>query len=184
MASTDRQSTRALAKRAYERGRLRFGARAATAVVPMTALSFLVCREPVLTALAGVVLLGLSVGFRWWGQALGRAVTPGLLAGSAPLVLPLLLRTSGHCCVGGACWSVCMLGCILGGVLSGVMIGVAAAAEKEHRSTFLIGATLIAGFAGMLGCAIAGAAGIAGMALAVVASSLPIAAVSRLRSAS
>lgn len=184
MASTDRMTTRANVKRAYELGRLWHGARVALVVLPMTALSFVACGKPVVTALAGLTLLGLAVGFRWRGQTFGRAVTPGLFAGTASLVLPLALRTGGHCCIGGACWSTCMLGCIGGGILSGVAIGLASASEKERRWTFLISATLIAGFAGMLGCAIVGAAGVVGMAFSVVATSLPVVAIARLRSAS
>jgi hypothetical protein len=117
----------------------------------------------------------------WRGQVWGRAVVPGLLAGSAPLVLPPLLRSAGHFCIGNGCWSICMLGCTLGGLLAGIAIGVASAAEKEGRAKFLCAATLLASLAGILGCAIVGAAGMAGMALAVLLSSLPTAAVARLR---
>jgi hypothetical protein len=182
MASTDTANLRARAKHAYELGRLRVAARAAAAVIPMVALSLVACDRPALTFAAGATLLALAVAFRWRGETWGRAVTPGLLAGSVPLLLPLLLRSSGHCCVGGeVCWSACMIGCIGGGILAGAAIGIASAVEKEHRWAFLSAATLLAGFAGMLGCAVVGVAGMAGMALAVVATSLPVAMVARMR---
>jgi hypothetical protein len=103
------------------------------------------------------------------GQVYGRALLPGLLAGSAPLVLPLVLRASGHCCIGGACWSLCMLGCVGGGLLAGIAIGVVAGGEEEDRGTFLLAATLVAGLSGVLGCAMAGLSGIAGMVISIAA---------------
>jgi hypothetical protein len=184
MVSIDSSPERARARRAYELGRWRLALRVAPAVLGMLVLSFRVGSHPVLTVLAGATLLGLALAFRWRGQVWGRAVMPGLLAGSAPLVLPPLLRSAGHCCIGNTCWSFCMLGCTLGGLLAGVAIGVASAREKEGRLKFLGAATVLAGLAGSLGCAIVGAAGIAGMALAVILSSLPAAAVARLRWAS
>jgi hypothetical protein len=181
MVSIDPSLQRLRARRAYELGRWRHGLRAAPAVIAMIALSFCVGGSAVLAASAGVALLGLAVAFGWRGQVWGRAVVPGLLAGSAPLLLPPLLRSAGYCCIGNSCWSFCMIGCTLGGLLAGVAIGVASAAEKEGRAKFLFAATALAGLAGILGCAIVGAAGIAGMALAVMLSSLPTAAVARLR---
>jgi hypothetical protein len=181
MASIDLSLQRVRARRAYELGRWRHGLRAAPAVLAMVALSLGVGGSAVLAATAGLALLGLAVAFGWRGQVWGRAVVPGLLAGSAPLVLPPLLRSAGYCCIGNNCWSFCMLGCMLGGLLAGVAIGVASAAEKEGRAKFLGAATALASLAGILGCAIVGVSGIAGMALAVMLSSLPTAAVARLR---
>jgi hypothetical protein len=181
MVSIDPSLQRVRARRAYELGRWRRGLRVTPAVLGMIILSLLAGGSTLLAAGAGLTLLGFSVAFRWRGQVWGRAVVPGLLAGSAPLVLPPLLRSAGYCCVGNTCWSFCLLGCTLGGLLAGVAIGVASAAEKEGRAQFLCAATMLAGLAGILGCAIVGAAGITGMVLAVILSSLPTAAVARLR---
>jgi hypothetical protein len=147
----------------------------------MTALAFAIGGSWVLTTLAGTALLSVTVACGWRGQVWGRAVLPGLLAGSAPLVLPTLLRNAGNCCIGDRCWSFCMLGCTLGGLLAGAAIGVASAGEQEGRAKFLCATTLLASLAGVLGCAIVGAAGIAGMALAVMLSSIPTAAVAHVR---
>lgn len=168
-------------RRAYELGRVRQGLVAAVPVVVMVALSLLVCRRPALTLGAGAVLFVLAVALRARGQVYGRALIPGLLAGSAPLILPLLLRASGHCCIGGACWSLCMLGCVGGGLLAGIAIGVTAAAQAEERGAFLITATLVAGLAGVLGCAMAGTSGIAGMVIAIAAAPLPVTLATRAR---
>lgn len=181
MVSIDPSLQRARARRAYELGRWRYALRAAPAVLAMIALSIAAGGSALLAGVAGVALLGLSVALGWRGQVWGRAVLPGLLAGSAPLVLPPLLRSAGHCCIGGSCWSLCLLGCTLGGLLAGVAIGVTSAREREGQAKFLCAATAVAGLAGILGCAIVGAAGITGMALAVLLSSVPAAAVARLR---
>jgi hypothetical protein len=182
MEWTDDTALRGRARRAYELGRLRRAARAAFGVAPMLALSLVVYQQALVTVLAGAALLLLAVGFGWWGQAPGRAVWPGLLAGSAPLVLPFALRASGYCCIGGVCWSVCMLGCIAGGAFAGAALGIASSAESEQRWQFLASATSLAAIAGVLGCALVGAAGITGMALAIVLSSLPLAALAQRRS--
>ena len=130
------------------------------------------------------MLFVLAACLRARGQVYGRALLPGLLAGSVPLVLPLLLRAAGHCCIGGACWSLCMVGCIGGGLLAGIAIGLRAAAEREERATFLLVATLVAGLTGVLGCAMAGASGIAGMVIATAAAPWPVAIAARARAQS
>lgn len=178
MVSTD---SRRRSKRAYELGRLQLGLVAAWPVIPLTVLSAVVCGH-ITTALSiGALLVVVAVVFRARGQAYGRALVPGLVAGAAPLVLPLVLRTAGHCCVGNACWPVCMLGCIVGGFLAGLSLGVTAAAESDHRGAFMLASTLVAGLVGMLGCAISGFSGVVGMAVAMLATSLPVSLVVRAR---
>jgi hypothetical protein len=179
----DPDSTRAKhkARRAYELGRLRYAARAGVLVAPMTGLAWVANERPLLALTTGVLLCLLVIGYGWRGGVLARAIAPGLLAGSAPLVLPLLLRAAGHCCVGGACVPVCMLGCVVGGVCAGVALGLAATAERAQCWAFLAAASVLAGFAGVLGCAIVGLAGIVGMVTAVIVTSLPVVAVARAR---
>jgi hypothetical protein len=76
------------------------------------ALSPIARSRPELSLVAGAALLLAAIGLGWRGEAYGRAVVPGLLAGSVPLVLPLILRGGSYCCIGGGCWSVCMVACI------------------------------------------------------------------------
>jgi hypothetical protein len=184
MSTTDARvhgALRVRARRAYELGRLAYGAKAAWLALPMLVLALAVSTRPWLAWSAGLLLLALAIGLRWSGGAVGRAVIPALIAGLPPLVLPPLLRAGGHCCVGGVCWSLCMVGCILGGACAGAMVGLAASAEREQRGSFLLAATSIAGLAGVMGCSVAGSSGMAGMALAVLATSWPVALLSRAR---
>jgi len=184
MSTTEASSHGALrmrARRAYELGRIAHGAKCLWLALPMLLLGLAVSTRPLLSWAAGLGLLALAVGLRWSGGAVGRAVMPALIAGLPPLVLPLWMRADGHCCVGGMCWSLCMVGCVVGGVCAGAMVGLASTAEREQRGAFLLAATAIAGLAGVLGCALAGSSGMAGMALAVLATSWPVALLARAR---
>jgi hypothetical protein len=145
----------------------------------MAVLSGLVVRAAVWATVVGLALFALVTVLSWRGQSYGRAVMPGLLAGSIPLLLPLALRSTGLCCVGGVCLPLCMIGCTVGGLAAGVSLGLRSAAEKDHGWTFLAAAVAIAALAGMLGCVIVGAAGVAGMATAVLLASLPTAVAAR-----
>jgi hypothetical protein len=172
---------RSRARLAYERGRLAHGAQALWLALPMLLIGLAVNGGTLLSCSAGVAMIALAVGLRWRGGTVGRAVMPALIAGLPPLVLPLWMRAGGHCCMGGMCWSLCMVGCIVGGAFAGLMVGLASAAEREQRGAFLLSATAIAGLAGVLGCTMAGSAGMAGMALAVLATSWPVALLARAR---
>lgn len=175
----DPRHLRAGARRAYELGRLKDAVQRAWPVLPMIAVSLLVCHQPKRTLVFGLSLALAAVALHSRGGVHARAASTGFVAGIAPLLLPLVLRSSGHCCVGGACWSLCMLGCIGGGLFAGVSIGFAAATERERRFAFLSSATVVAGLAGVLGCTLVGMAGMAGMIVAVVVSSLPVSVVAR-----
>jgi hypothetical protein len=168
---------------AYARGRLVHALRAAWLTLPMVAFSMTLAHRPQLSLGAGALLIALALTLRYRGGPTGRAVMPALIAGFVPLLLPMIMRMGGHCCIAGACWPVCMIGCILGGVAAGLMIGFAGALERESRGAFLVAATLISGLSGVLGCAIVGASGMAGMLLAVIAASWPVAMLARARSA-
>jgi hypothetical protein len=165
---------RAGCRKAYEQSRVGLGLRAAWPVVPMVALALYVGDRPRHTLLVGALLALAAASLRWRGETYARALTPGFLAGSAPLLLPLLFRATSHCCIGSICMSSCMLGCVGGGVIAGVAVGLAAALEQRSRGPFLLSASLIAGLAGMLGCAVVGVSGVIGMAVALAITSLPV----------
>lgn len=179
MEPTDLHAIRIAARAAYERGRVKHALRYAPIVTAIVTWSLLTNTRPVLSLTTGVVLVLSVVGMDVAGTGWARAVVPGLLAAIPPLVLPLLMRGGGHCCVDGSCYSWCMLGCIGGGLLTGLTIGVAARAAGQQRTTLMCGATWLAGLGGMLGCTIAGSAGIAAMLAATIAVSVPVVALTR-----
>jgi hypothetical protein len=178
MEATD---LRARCKSAYERGRVQLGLRAAWPVLPIAALSMLFTHRLAVTLAVSALLFVLAVSLSAKGLAYGRALVPGFLAGAAPLVLPIVLRTSGHCCIGEACWQVCLLGCIGGGLVAGLSLGMAAASQPTDRGIFLLSATAVAGLVGMLGCALSGVSGVIGMVVAMLIVSLPVTLVAKAR---
>jgi len=160
------------ARSAYELSRARLGLLAALPVIPLVVVSVLACRRPELTLPAGAALFLVTALLRSRGGSYARAIVPGFLTGAAPLVLPLVLRTSGHCCIGGACWSGCVVACVTGGLLAGIGAGYFAAAEDESRGAFLTSLLAVAGLVGVLGCVMAGLVGVAGMAIALGTSAM------------
>jgi len=163
----------ARARRAYEQGRLQAALWRAAPLVPLVAWTCSWCRYPVLAAGCGVALVVLTVAFLWRGQLWGRAVAPGLAAGLAPLVLPLLMRGASEVCVGEMCCSLCLVGCVGGGVFAGALVGRRAAALAEGRGAFLAAAGTLALLAGAPACAFAGAMGLAGLLAGFAGGTVP-----------
>jgi hypothetical protein len=181
MDSIDAGALRARAQRGYELSRLRNGMYTSLWALPAVIFSLVTANAINACILLGAGLLLAVTALSWLGQGFGRAIVPSLLIGSAPLALPLLLRGGGHACLGGTCWSVCMLGCIAGGLAAGAAIGWLSSREREQRWSFLGSAMLLTALTGSLGCAVVGAAGTMGMLIAVVVSSLPVSLVTHTR---
>jgi hypothetical protein len=163
----------ARARRAYERGRLVSALGRAAPLVPVVAWTWSWCRYPSLAALCGATLIALTVALRWRGEVWGRAVGPGLAAGLAPLVLPLLMRGASQVCVGEVCCPLCLLGCIWGGALAGVLVGRRAASLAKGRARFLAAAGTLALLAGAPACAWAGVIGLVGLLVGFAGGTAP-----------
>ncbi|MCA1826447.1 MAG: hypothetical protein ABR567_08380 [Myxococcales bacterium] len=163
----------ARARRAYELGRMRWSLRFAPAVAAAF-VAAVACGRPLdlCAALAAAALL-VAVGLSFAGGDAGRAVAPGLVAGSFALVLPLAVRTIGHLCLGEACMSLCMPSCVIGGALAGGFLALRAARD-ERGGVFLVSAVAIAGLTGSLGCTLAGMAGVCGMLAGVLVAGTPV----------
>jgi len=170
---SDLASLQRRARLSYELGRLRAGLRLALLVVPLLAVASLGARGPSDRLLLGGALLSVCLLLGWRGQAYGRAVVPGLLAGLAPLLLPLALRAGGHCCMTGPCWTICMVGCISGGLIAGGALGFLAARQRQQPLVFLASSGALAILSGTIGCAVVGSAGVVGMVAGALIASLP-----------
>jgi hypothetical protein len=162
----------ARARRAYEWGRLRASLR----LVPLllaAAAAALACGRPLsLTCALTGLLLPLSLWLSFAGGAGGRAVMPGLLAGTIALACPILLHTVGHACLGPSCMMLGIPACIVGGAAAGLLIA-SRAAQEESGGRFLLAAVVLAGLMGALGCSLAGAAGVLGMLAGTVVTGAP-----------
>lgn len=170
---------RARARRAYELGRLRSAAWTALAVAPFVACALLASDDRASVSVLGAALYALAAALFFRGQVYGSAVGAGLVAGAAPMLAPLLFRKSGHCCIGGACWSGCMIACFAGGLAAGLVIGWLAAKRPDRSARFWLAAASVATLTGSLGCAVSGLAGTLAMMTALVAASVPVLGVMR-----
>jgi hypothetical protein len=160
------------ARRAYELGRLSQALRVVPWVLLPAAVALLCGRPAGLIFALCAAVLAVSVALLVRGGMAARSVGPGLAAGWAALVPPLLLRTAGHACFGDSCMALGLPACAVGGALSGILIG-RLVLRRGGGAAFWIGAGILAGLTGAMGCSIGGSFGILGMIAGVVAGSAP-----------
>jgi hypothetical protein len=161
------------ARRAYELGRLRDAALHAWPAPLLTLFALRCCEPTVDTALVGGLLTAAVVALRWRGEAFGRAIAPGLLAGSVPMLLPTLNRLLQPQCASCGPIGWCLAWCVVGGVLAGALVGWRAARPGGGGWRFAASGGLVAALAGSLGCLVAGYLGLAGMAVGFVLGGAP-----------
>jgi hypothetical protein len=179
---SDPTSFQRRARLGYELARLLAGLRLALWVVPLLIVASLGAHTHADRLLLGAALFAICLLLGWRGQAYGRAVVPGLFAGLAPMLLPLVLRAGGHCCMSGSCWTICMVGCICGGLIAGGALGFVAARQRQQPLVFLASSGALAVLTGTLGCAAIGSAGIVGMLAGMFLASVPALWLGRARS--
>lgn len=168
----DSRAAFARAARAYELGRAR---RAATLAAPLVAIAVIGCclgAQPVTSACVGIALVAAAWVFLWRGQALGKAVFPGVVAGLVPLALAVFARSYGHVCTGTECVSLCIPACTLGGLLAGLVVA-RTARHTASPGQFLLGSTSLAVLVGALGCSCVGFGGILGLGAGLMVTVLP-----------
>jgi hypothetical protein len=162
------------ARRAYEWSRLRRALPAALWVAPMMAATLAIGGpQTPLRIAAGVALTLLLVVLAWRGGAAARAIGPGLVAGLAPLALPLITRSMHLCGVHG-CLMLCLPACIVGGVVGGIVVALAVRHVSEGRVTFTLATAAVAMLCGAMGCLVAGFGGLLGMLIAVATLPVPV----------
>jgi hypothetical protein len=161
---------RLAARRAYEIGRLhgalRRGAFAGLFALP----GFLICNQ---SSLAGVCLAGFALvvaAGRMRGEAYEEGTQSGAIAGIAPCLIPVVLRTfNPELCsamVAGIPWP-----CAVGGVVAGAILGL-----RGHRASgvpFWIPALTALALAASLGCLPAGLMGFAALLAGLLAGAAP-----------
>ena len=169
------------ARRAYELGRARVALGLAPVALAAVAIA-LACGRPTGACLAlGGALFALVAGLSFAGGSEGRAVWPGLLAGTAPLALPLIVKTAGHACFGDSCMQLCLPACVFGGLVAGVVVGVLARREEGRGVRFAFAALGVAALTGCLGCTIGGTLGVLAMLGGLAAGGTPVLALARAR---
>ncbi len=166
------------ARRAYEAGRLAAALRHSVFLLPVVGVVLLCCSNLVATIAGGAGLFVLVTFCLWRGQAYGRGVRPGLIAGFVPLLLPILVQAGGHLCVSGRCLLFPTV-CGLGGLLGGIALGILAPHPRDGQGTPFVTACLIAGLAGSVGCLLYGLVGLGVMSLGLFLGTAPVLAVRR-----
>jgi hypothetical protein len=153
--------------RAYELGRLRMAASIALVILPVVALCLL---EPAFreqsACCAGALLAG-AIWFRYRDRRGVDGVRAGLLAGSLPLALSLLLTHVDPGCARAGLWSGCTAFSVLIGGASGALIALQSSSSESARVSSLI-AVPIALFAASLGCLRLGIASVLGAGIGLV----------------
>lgn len=165
---------RGRARRAYELGRARLGAKAAAAALVIAAAAAALGRPLLLTAAVGAGLAALAAALVFRGRAAGRAVWTGLGAGSGAMLMPLGLATAGCRMFGDACMRFCLPACVLGGLAMGFALATVARGQEQGEGEFLAGGAAVAALTASLGCTLAGAGGILAMALGTVLAGAPV----------
>lgn len=160
------------ARQAYETGRWMLGLRHAAAVVPMAALSLIACGRPTATVTGAIVLAAVVVVCEWNGRQLGRGSRIGLLAGLVPLLVPVILETSGRVCGSSLC-SFYPAACLGGGVVAGALL-IQWCRWRRVGAAGMCAAGTVAGLAGTLGCLVAGLSGLLALAVGLGLGAVPV----------
>ncbi len=172
----ERRDDRALARRArfaYEASRLR---RAILRAWPIPVAAWLAVRlgATQLHALSLAIPLAIAaIALVWKGGAAGRAVAPGLAAGTAPLILPGLAMSCATAC-SASCVTWCAFSCVGAGILAGAVIGFRTARSAGGDWTFAVAAAAIAATTGAMGCFVGGISGVIGMVIGLAAGVIPV----------
>jgi hypothetical protein len=158
----------ARARRAYERGRLRWALARAAVAVAVAAIGLTGCPSPVAPAACAGALGVVVAACLWRGGGWARGARLGFLAGLAPCLLPAAAR-AGHLCNASACLTLPTV-CLTAGVVAGLLLGWLGPRLPGHADRrFWIAAASAAFLAGATGCLAAGLAGLGGMALGLLA---------------
>jgi hypothetical protein len=161
------------ARRAYEFGRLGAGARRAAPLLIPIALALLGCGSPrEVLACGGALLIAVTL-FLWRGQDFEAGVGPGVAAGLAPLLLPVLTRGAGHLCSPGVCLLLPAV-CALGGLLGGCLLGLLAPPPRVGRMVPFAVACTVAALTGAVGCLLYGLVGLLVMGAGLAAGVAPL----------
>jgi hypothetical protein len=155
MVDIERLKARGL--RAYELGRLRSAAQIALYLAPAAALCFLLARDKEHCSCLIAVLLAAAIGLRWRSRSGSESVTTGLIAGSLPLAVGLLLATDPSCNR-----PLCIAISAVAATAAGIWVGFRQRDPAKRRTGPLV-ACAIAILAASVGCLPLGVFGVLGV---------------------
>ena len=174
MADVDLEALERRARAAYERGRWRRAGLDAWPVLALAGLALAFGSRPWIIVVLTVTLLVAVVVMGHHGRAWRRAIVPGLIAGSLPMVVGLSACHIPHACSGPACMAWCMpmvgTAALLGGLLMGRQ---ALRAQPPGRAAELLPAALLASLTGAMGCIAIGIGGLLGLTIGIALGTVP-----------
>lgn len=182
MADVDLDDLARRSRAAYERGRWRRGALDAWPVLVLGGLAAAFGSRPwVIVALATMLLAAVIVmGHR--GRAWRRAIVPGLVAGSLPMVVGLSACHLPHACSGPTCMTLCMPLVGAAALLGGLLVARSTLqGSTPGRLAELIPAAVLAAVTGAMGCVAIGVGGLLGLAAGLALGTVPAFVTSRVR---
>ena len=161
------------ARAAYERGRLWRACVEAWPVIVVVAVALAFTSRPGIVAVLG---LGLTLGviaLGWYGHGWQRAIVPGLLAGSLPLVAGLGACHIPHACSGPECMRWCMPVIGIAGIAGGLYAGARLRRIGARRRGEVLVIATVATWTGAMGCFAFGFGGLLGVAAGVLLGTAP-----------
>lgn len=182
MADVDLEELEQRAHAAYERGRWRRASLDAWPVLVLVGLAFAFGSRPWSVAMLAAVLLATVVVMGHHGRAWKRAIVPGLVAGSLPMVVGLSACHIPHACGGPACTAWCMPMVGAAALLGGLLVGRRAVrAQPSGYVAELLPAALLASLTGAMGCIAIGVGGMLGLAAGIAVGTIPALVAARVR---
>jgi hypothetical protein len=171
MGSTDLSAIERRARVRYEWARAKRALLGFAPLLLVVAVATAVARHPSLTVSLGMAAFVAGATLLWYGGDLKRAVLPGVLTGSIPLVLALCTNRM-HMCSGDGCFSMCVPACSVGGLVAGLLL---ARIGRQRRAgvEFWLPAFALALLTGGMGCTCVGYAGMVGLGVGLVMGMAP-----------
>jgi hypothetical protein len=182
MADVDLVDLERRARAAYERGRWRRASLDAWPVLVLAGLAFTFGSRPWIVVMLTGMLLAAVVVMGHHGRAWRRAIVPGLIAGSLPMVVGLSACHIPHACGGPACSAWCMPMVGAAALLGGLLVGRRTLrAPPPSRIAELLPAAVLASITGAMGCIAIGVGGLVGLAAGIALGTVPALVLARVR---
>lgn len=163
------------AMRAYEAGRVRYAARVALVIIPLTLLCAWETGAIVECVAIGSTLVVLTVAMRWWHREGVDAASAGLRGGALPTLAALAL-----CRFAPSCPPNVALGlCVGAGLVSGALVSRTAAQRSAKPWQYGAGVALVAALTAALGCIGLGVGSVVGAGIAIALGTAATTALSR-----
>jgi hypothetical protein len=174
MADVELAALERRARAAYERGRWRRAVLDAWPVLVLAGLAFAFGSRPWLVVALTVPLLVAVVVMGHRGGAWRRAIVPGLVAGSLPMVAGLSACHIPHACNGPECMAWCMPTIGAAGLLGGLVVAHRVLrSQPVGKVAVLAPAALLASLTGAMGCIALGVGGLLGLAAGIAVGMVP-----------